>query len=212
MKKYLIFDLDWTLIKSNEIWLKNILHFIKKIDENYLEKANYIFSTTPWMPLFEQLKIVFEDKEDFGEKELKKLTKKIYRRFREKQDKIEFFKWVPKIIKELSKNYKLFLTTWNSTKFAKEILKSVDIKGCFDLIYWSDKIKKWFQHLSIFKNYSEDKDFFSKSLYFWDWEMDKIFASEFWIDFVRIGDFEEENYVLDSVANIDKILNLYKTK
>lgn len=209
MKKYLIFDLDWTLIKSNEMWIKNVLHFIKKVDEEYLEKAEYIFKTTLWLSTLEQLKLVFEDKSDLSFIEIKKLTKKIYKRIRKKQDKVEFFKGVPEKIKEISKDYKLFLTTWNSTKFAKEILETWEIRDCFELVFGSNKIKKWHQHLSIFKNYSEDEDFFSKSLYFWDWEMDKIFAKEAWIDFIRIWDFEEENHVLDSVANIDKILKIF---
>lgn len=209
MKKYLIFDLDWTLIKSNKMWLENVLHYIKKYDNNYLEKARYIFTTTPWMPLIEQLKLVFDEKIDFNLDNAKKLTKKIYKRIRKKQDEVEYFKWVPEKIREISKNYKLFLTTWNSTKFAKEILETWDIKDCFELIYWSNEIKKWSQHLSIFKNYSEDENFFANSIYFWDWEMDKIFAKEAWIDFVRIWDFKEENHVLDSVAKIDKILKLF---
>lgn len=209
MKKYLIFDLDWTLIKSNKIWLKNVLHVIKKFDEDYLEKAEYIFKTTPWMPLIEQLELLFENKKDFSLEDLEKLTKKIYKRLRKKQDDIDFFKWVPEKIKELSEKYRLFLTTWNSTRFAKEILETWEIKDCFDLIYGSDEIKKWFQHLSIFKNYSQDEDFFANSIYFWDWEMDKKFAKEQWIDFIRIWDFEEENFVLDSVARIDEVLKLF---
>jgi len=59
----------------------------------------------------EQLKLVFEDKSDLSFIEIKKLTKKIYKRIRKKQDKVEFFKGVPEKIKEISKDYKLFLTT-----------------------------------------------------------------------------------------------------
>ena len=209
MIKYLIFDLDWTLIKSNKINTLQALHYIKKIDENYLEKTKYVFSTTAWMNIFDQLKIIFDDK-NFTDDKIQKIWKKIYKRIRKHEDSVEFFKWVPKKIKELSKNYKLFLTTWNSTKFAKEVLKIWDIKEEFELIYWSDEIKKWLQHLSIFKNYSENENFFKESLYFWDWDMDKIFAKEAWIDFIRIWDFEEkENHVLDTIANIDNILNKY---
>lgn len=210
MIKYLIFDLDWTLIKSNKINTLQALHYIKKTDENYLEKAKYIFSTTAWMNIFDQLKLIFDDK-NFSEKIVHKIWEKIYKRIRKKEDEVEFFKWVPKKIEELSKKYKLFLTTWNSTKFAKEILDSVWIKDCFQLIYWSDEIKKWSQHLNIFKNYTENDNFFNESLYFWDWEMDKLFAKESGIKFVRIWDFEEqENHVLDNIANIDKILNKYE--
>jgi phosphoglycolate phosphatase-like HAD superfamily hydrolase len=209
MKKYLIFDLDWTLIKSNKIWLKQILHYIKKIDKNYLKKAKYIFSTTMWMNIFDQLKLVFDDKK-ISDKEIKHLWEKMYKRIRSKEDKMHFFKWTEDKIKKLSKKYKLFLTTWNSTQFAKDILKEWWIIKCFELIYWSDEIKKWKQHLDIFKNYSENDIFFKESIYFWDGDMDQLFAKESWIDFVRIWDFEEEeNYVLESIAYIDNILDKY---
>jgi phosphoglycolate phosphatase-like HAD superfamily hydrolase len=209
MKKYLIFDLDWTLIKSNKIWLKQILHYIKKIDKNYLEKAKYIFTTTMWMNIFDQLKLIFDDK-NMSDKEIKHLWEKMYKRIRSKEDKMHFFKWTEDKIKKLSKKYKLFLTTWNSTQFAKDILKEWWIIKCFELIYWSDEIKKWKQHLDIFKNYSENDIFFKESIYFWDGDMDQLFAKESWIDFVRIWDFEEEeNYVLESIAYIDNILDKY---
>jgi len=210
MKKYLIFDLDWTLIKSTKIWDKNAIHCVKKIDKNYIEKAKYIFSTTAWMNVYDQLKIIFEDNK-IKENDIRKIWDKIYKRIRKHENEIEYFKWVIEKIKELSKKYKLFLTTWNSTKFAKDILKHWWIKEYFELIYWSDEIKKWKQHLSIFKNYTENENFYKESLYFWDWDMDKLFANESWIDFIRIWDFEEEsNPVLDNVANIDWVLEKYR--
>lgn len=210
-KKYLIFDLDWTLIKSNWIWTKNALHYIKKIDENYIEKAKYVFHNTWWMNIYDQLELIFKDKE-ITKDEVKKYWDKIYKRLRSQESKIEFFTWAEDKIKELSKKYKLFLSTWNSTKFAKEILTLWWIKEHFELIYWSDQIKKWSQHLNIFKNYSENENFFEESIYLWDGDMDKVFAKESWIDFIRICDHEEEdNYVLDSVTNINNILkNMWK--
>lgn len=202
MIKYLIFDLDWTLIKSNKINLHEALHCVEKVDKDYIEKARYVFSTTFWMNVYDQLKIIFEEKK-LSEEEIHKIWNKIYKRIRKKEDKVEFFKWVPERIKELAKEYKLFLTTWNSTKFAKEVLEIWWIKDCFELIYWSDEIKKWYQHLNIFKNYSEDEAFFKKSIYFWDWDMDKIYTKEVWIRFIRIWKFKEkDNEVLESIKNL----------
>ncbi len=210
MKKYLIFDLDWTLIKSNQIWLKNAIHIIKKYDKDYEEKARYIFTTTMWMNLYDQVEIILEDK-SLNKNKIKEIGDEIYKRIRKKEKKVEFFNNVPKTIKKVSKKYKLFLSTWNSTQFALDILKQGWINDCFELVYWSDKVKKWKQHLKIFKNYTNDKDFYNNSLYFWDWDMDKIFANEAKIDFVRIWAFEEKwNDVLDSVENIEDILKKYK--
>lgn len=210
MKKYLIFDLDWTLIKSTSLWIKNCVHVIKKYDKSYEDKAIYIFKTTTWMNLYDQVKIIFEDK-NLEEKEIEKIWNEIYKRINKDINKIIFFKDIPETIKSLSKNYKLFLTTWNSTHFAIKILEQWWIKDCFELIYWSDEIKKWSIHLNLFKDHSQDERFFEKSLYFWDWDMDKLYSNEANIDFVRIWDFEEVwNDVLVTVANIDIILDKYK--
>jgi len=210
MIKYLIFDLDWTLIRSNKQNLKIVLNEIEKYDDKYLEKAKYLFSTTPWMPLYNQLNILFGEK-NLTDTKIKNLCEKIYKKFNKKSDKIEFFEWVSEKIIELSKKYKIFLTTWNSTKFAKNVLEKWGIIECFDLIFWSDEIKKWSQHLDIFKNYSEDESFFDNSIYFWDWDMDKLFALEKNIKFVRVWDKQDINEeFIDSIANIDNILGKYK--
>ena len=210
MKKYLIFDLDWTLIKSSNICMNQFLHCVKKVNKECLEKAKYIFTTTPWMNVYDQLKITFDWKH-INDSQIKKIWDKIYKRIRNKEDKIWYFEWVPKKIIELSKKYKLFLTTWNSTKFAKDILKKWEIKDCFELIYWSDEIKKWKQHLEIFKNYSENENFYNESVYIWDWDMDKYFATESWIDFIRIWNFEEnDNPIIESVLEIENVLQKYK--
>jgi hydroxymethylpyrimidine pyrophosphatase-like HAD family hydrolase len=45
MKKYLIFDLDGTLIQSNNILFNKVIEYIKNIDEEYIDKAKYIFNS-----------------------------------------------------------------------------------------------------------------------------------------------------------------------
>lgn len=203
MIKYLIFDLDWTLIKSDNLILNIILDIIEKYDKNYIEKSKELFPKSRWMPLYDQIKILFEDK-NITEEEIKKLWDLIYKKIIDSIDNFIFFNWIPEKIKELSKKYKLFLTTWNSTKFAIEILKKWNIEGCFDLIYWSDKLKKWIEHLNTFKNYSNDEYFFENSLYFWDWDMDKYYASLFNIKFVRIWNKNKykKEAVIQSIADI----------
>jgi len=202
MKKYIIFDLDWTLIQSMSNAVKIILEYLSKIPKVDLEKAKYIFKTTPWTALKTQIEYIFEWNKNIN---TNIITKEIYENLLNYD--ADFFEWIPKKIKELCKKYKLFLTTWNSTKVAIKHLKKWWIIDCFELIYWSDKILKWIEHLNIFKEYSKDKDFFKNSIYVWDGHSDRIFAKEAWIDFIHIWNNKKDKYEIKSVKNIDNILN-----
>ena len=204
MKKYIIFDLDWTLIHSMENAVKIILDYLKQIKQTDIEKAKYIFKTTPWMALKNQIKLLYKDNKNIN---IEKITNNIYKNLLNYD--AEFFEWVPEKVKSLSKNYKLFLTTWNSTQVAIKHLKKWNILDCFELIYWSDKILKWLDHLNIFKDYSNDYDFFKKSIYVWDWQSDRIFAKKASIDFVHIWDEKIDEYEIGSVTELDKILNKF---
>lgn len=200
--KYIIFDLDWTLINSTHKIIDIIEDYFLDNYPNFYDKARYYIETSQWQSLQEQLEIIFEDKK-LAEKE----TKKIYKILWELRDKVKFFPWIKEKIKELSKNYKLFLSTWSSTKFAKQTLKDWKIKKYFEEIIWSDKILKWKEHLKLFKELSLDDDFYKNSIYIWDWEMDKIFAQESWIDFVRVWNrWTQDEKRIISVTEIDKFL------
>jgi FMN phosphatase YigB (HAD superfamily) len=201
--KYLIFDLDWTLINSTHKILDIIEdYFLDNYPELY-DTARYYLENSQWQSLQEQLENIFQDKK-LAEKE----TKKIYALLSSLRDKVQFFPWVLEKIKELhNKWYKLFLTTWSSTDFAKKTLKTGWILKYFEKILWSDEILKWKEHLEIFKEISQDKDFFEKSLYIWDWEMDKIFALESWIDFVRVWyRWDKNEKRIKSIAEIETVL------
>ena len=130
MKKYIIFDLDWTLIQSMSDAVKIILEYLSKIPKVDLEKAKYIFKTTPWTALKTQIEYIFEWNKNIN---TNIITKEIYENLLNYD--AEFFDWIPKKIKEISKNYKLFLTTWNSTKVAIKHLEKWWIIDCFELIY-----------------------------------------------------------------------------
>ena len=200
--KYLIFDLDWTLINSTHKIIDIIEDYFLDKYPDYYDTARYYIENSQWQSLQEQLEAIFKEKEL-----AEKVTKKLYTKLNKLRDKIHFIPWVQDTIKELSKNYKLFLTTWSSTKFAKQTLKDWDIKKHFELIYWSDEILKWRQHLELFKDYSLDEDFHKESLYIWDWEMDKIFAKESWIDFIRVWTrWTEDETRINSVKDINNII------
>jgi len=202
MKKYIIFDLDWTLIESMSDTVKIILKYLSNIPKTDIAKAKYIFSTTPWMALKNQIKLVYEWEDHTNSDNI---TWEIYKILLDHD--ACFFEWVIDKINELNKNYKLFLTTWNSTQVAIKHLKKWWIINHFELIYWSDKILKWMDHLNIFKNYSNDENFFSKSIYVWDGKSDRLFANEAWIDFIHIWNEKIDKYEIKSVKEINTILD-----
>jgi FMN phosphatase YigB (HAD superfamily) len=167
------------------------------------DKARYYFSNSQWQWLKEQLEYILEDK-NLAEKE----AKNIYKILWNLRDSLSFFPWVQKKIEELYKKwYKLFLTTWSSTEFATKTLKDWGIFSFFEKVIWSDEILKWKEHLEIFKNLTWDKDFYKKSIYVWDWNMDKIYANQMWIDFIRVWNrWEESEKRINNIVEIDKFL------
>lgn len=206
-KQYLIFDLDWTLINSMSWLVDLILDNLENHTEMSRDEMRYLFKTSAWTPLEKQMSEIF-----WCEKKWKEFWKKVYDeilKFNQKNP-AQFFEWVPEKIKELSKKYKLFLTTWNHTKFAKEVLEKWWILDCFEKVLWSDEIHKWEQHLKIFKEKVElefwEKNFFEKSVYIWDWDADREFAWIFDIDFIHIWNEWKDEFEIGSVVEIDNIL------
>ncbi len=200
-KKYLIFDLDWTLINSPGRIVDEILDFVKEVDPEYYDRTRYILSRTFWLSLKEIFRMIFED-----QKKVEDYSHEIYNRLDKLRGKLKFFPGVIKKIKELSKNYKLFLSTWSSTDFAESSLEEWWIKDFFELIYWSEKIMKWSKHLEAFAEYSWDDNFFAKSVYIWDGDMDRVFAEKHNIDFVFIWNKGIDRYEIESVTEIDEVL------
>lgn len=200
-KQYLIFDMDWTLVHSMDDTTKIIYEYIRNIDEDLIDKSKYIFETTFWFPLIKQVEMIFWNSYD-----IEKITNEIYDAISDV--KTEFFPWVIEKINELSTNYTLFLTTWNTTSTAIKHLEEASLKDKFDMILWSDKLLKWREHLEEFIAYSCDENFCKKAIYTGDWDWDKLFASEFNIDFIRIWKFWKDKYEINSVAEIDEILKI----
>ena len=200
--KYIIFDLDWTLIESMDNAVKTILEYLETIPETDMGKAKYVFQTTPGTALKNQIKMIFDWIDNIDSDFI---TKEIYKDLLAHD--ADFFEWIPEKIIELKDDYKLFLTTWNSTEVARKHLIKWWIINYFELIYWSDVILKWMEHLNIFKEYSMDNDFFKNSVYVWDWQSDRIFAKQAWIDFIHIWDENIDEYEIKTVKDINNILN-----
>ena len=208
MKKYIIFDLDWTLIRSQKSLVKLVSdYFVENFWKNKSE-VEYFLSTTRW----ESLPVQVEQILNIWKKEAQEIAEEIYKKINYSVEKWDFFPWVTEKIKELSKSYKLFLSTWNSTKFAEENLKKWDIFDCFEYILWSENIWKSIEHIEIFKDYTWDKDFEKLAVFIWDWEKDRDIAKGVNMDFIHIDKYLKndfwDQYEIKSVSEISDILSL----
>lgn len=206
MKKYLIFDLDGTLIESMSNSIQIVIDTLKDIPDTDFEKVRYIFATTAWTPLLTQLEMIYDDREV----DCKGLTEKIYEKLLHLE--AHFFPGVIEKIHELKNDYTLFLTTGNSTPTAYKHLQKWGILEYFEIVLWSDEIHKGVKHLEIFQNHIWEKDFYEKSVYIGDGDADRIFAQSKNIDFIHIGNEKKDIYEIQNVSEIDTILPLLNNK
>ena len=210
MKKYIVFDLDGTLINSKKKNEEKVISIIKDIQPEKVNQAQYILSTTAWMPLIKQLELIFKD--TLQDINLEELTKKIYDEIFSLEKEVSFFPWVIEKIKELNWKYKLFVTTGNSTRFAKKELENVGIHKYFELILWSDEFLKWPEHIDIFKQKVDDENFCEHAIYIWDGERDREIAIAHSIPFVHIGEQNIDKYEIACISCIDDILVEFEEK
>ena len=204
MKKYLIFDLDWTLIQSNKQISEIIYKYIvEKIDADLIDKARYIIENNQWISIKEWLTILL----DWDKENAQIHTDIIYSQINNIENSVEFFPWVKEKIFELSHKYILFLSTGNSDIFANDILKKWWIHQCFDKILWSTNILKSSLHIDEFVNYMWDENLSKKSIFIWDWQRDREIAESMNIDFIHIWSENKDNHEIKSITEIDKILD-----
>lgn len=206
MKKYIIFDMDWTLI--NSIWScwDIIVDTCKNINPK-LKKSEIINTLIKydWCWPKDYLKYIFTN---LSEKELNQIENKIYQEIIKNDWWKNFFPWVIDTIKKLSKNYKFFLCTWNSTQFAIKKLKEWWVYELFEIVHWSEQISKSVAHINYFKEYCLDAEFEKNTIYFWDWNNDRFICEQTWIDFVKIWDEWKDKYTISSIWNWSEVENI----
>lgn len=206
MKKYLIFDLDWTLVQSaNQIDTIIYKYIEENLDSELMEYARYLIENNQGMSVYEWIKILL----DCDEQTAKYHGDKIYAQINKVTKDINFFEWVPEKIKQLSKNYTLFLSTGNSDEFAEKILKKWNIYDCFEKILWSSFITKSPEHIQQFINHTQDENFTDEAIFIWDGQMDEAIAKFHSMDFIHISPFTQNKFQIKSVNQIDDILNIF---
>lgn len=204
MKKYLIFDLDGTLIQSDKQISEIIYKYIaEKIDVELIDKARYIIENNQWMSIYEWLTILL----DWNIKSAQIHTDNIYSLINSIEDNVDFFTWVKEKIIELSQTYILFLSTGNSDIFANDILKKWWIHKCFHKILWSTNILKSHLHINEFINYIWDENFSENTIFIGDGQRDREIAEFANIVFIHIWSDKKDKYEIKCVSEIDEILN-----
>ncbi len=133
MKKYLIFDLDDTLIESDKNLSTLIISVLCDKYKLNQDEVLYFLHQNRGVGLREQIMNFMQ----IGEEEAGKIANEIYDLIT-KNVQARFFDGIPEKIKELSQKYKLYLSTGNSTAFAEKKLKEAGIYDCFEYVLGSD--------------------------------------------------------------------------
>lgn len=204
-KKYLLFDMDGTLVESLgdiiEITFLYLKEFFPDLEKQHVQ---YAFYSGSWARLFEILRFLFSHELP----EILQLhTDNLYKKLSQVDGK--FFPWVCEKIHELSQTYQLFLTTGNTTQTAKKYLSQWGILDKFTCILWSELIPKGREHMQYFFDSIWDDDFFHKSVYIGDSNADREIAKSHNIDFIHIGNDWIDRYEIQSVVQINDILSQF---
>jgi len=114
----------------------------------------------------------------------------------------EFFDWIIEMIRDLSKNYKLMISSQTDDEDLKQILKTASIYDYFEVVFgWSVR-EKWEKHIEVFDMVMDDQDFANRTIYVWDSEFDREIAKEAWISFVKVWKEGKDYYEIDKTIDI----------
>ncbi len=205
MKKYLIFDLDDTLIESDKNLSTLIISVLCDKYKLNQDEVLYFLHQNRGVGLREQIMNFMQ----IWEEEAGKIANEIYDLIT-KNVQARFFDWIPEKIKELSQTYKLYLSTGNSTAFAEKKLKEAGIYDCFEYVLGSDVHLKWTDHIEIFKDFSTDENFEKDFIFIGDGQKDREIAKTYDAPFIHIDPLLKNEYndifEIKSVAQIDSCL------
>jgi negative regulator of sigma E activity len=104
----------------------------------------------------------------------------------------------------------LFLSTWNSDNFAKEILKKWNIYHYFEKVLGSTNIMKSSEHLEEFYKHIQDENFYKNATFIWDWARDREIAESKNLNFIHIGNQWKDKYEISEIKYIETILPFIK--
>ena len=97
---------------------------------------------------------------------------------KKKQGRTDFIKRHKYKIKTIKDDFILFISTGNSTQFAKKMLEQWWILEYFELVLWSEIVPKTEEHIKIMQNHMNDNSFCEKAIFVWDWARDREIAEK----------------------------------
>lgn len=207
MIKYLVFDLDGTLIRSQGRVSSLVAEILEERFWVEKEATRYYFHTTRGKALTPQLIEYLQ----ISPEEAQKLAEELYALIRQ-SSLGDFFPGVVEMIKKLSQDFRLFLSTGNSSAFALGNLEVWGILDCFEAVMGSESVAKWSEHLDYFVEVTGDEDFRKFAVLIWDGEYDAWIAKEAGMPFIHIEEDEKcsfgEQYCVRSVAEMLPALEL----
>lgn len=205
MKKYIIFDMDGTIIESETVNFpleyEHLKTYLPDLEYDYFKYFNI---QTAGTPLREQIQILF--KNTLSEEAVNKITDELYQIIVNNKDKHPFFDGVQDMVHSLQKDYTLYLSTGNSDEYAKKKLSDGWIAVCFDRIIWSTLIWKSSEHIKIFKDLSWDENFEKHAIFIGDGNTDRDIAQSCWIDFIKVWKSWIDTFEVDNTIEARAII------
>lgn len=205
MKKYIIFDMDGTLIESSStnlpLMYKHLKKYIPDLEYDYFVYYNIQTTGTATR---EQIRVLW--KNTLSESAVNKIADEIYAMIIEKRDKHPFFDGVVEMIKSLHQDYTLFLSTGNSDEYAQKKMADAWINVCFNKILGSSIVFKGPDHIKMFKDTTADQDFEKYAVYLGDGNTDREIAQSHNIDFIKIWKSGIDTYEVDNTIEALKII------
>jgi len=122
----------------------------------------------------------------------------------------ELFEGIPEMLKNLSKDYTLFLSSRADDEDLVDFLKTEQLYWYFDIVFWGSIREKWPKHIEVFELVSEDQNFANRTIYVWDDEFDRNIAKTAGISFVKIWKEWTDAYEIEKTTDLTNYIQKVK--
>ena len=204
-KKYLIFDMDGTLVDSSKL-LANSINYVRralgldKMDDEVILKAINDESINPAKFFYES-----DNFEDYHNELFYEYYQTHYK------DDLRLYPGAKELLEKLYKTHKLSLATNAHKRSAHTVLFTLGIEHYFDIIICGDDVtysKPHPQMINMIIDFYQDKK--EKFLMIGDSPKDKLCAQNAGIDFVLVkwgfSSFEKEENIISSFDELEELL------